>query len=111
EVVELIELVLQGQGFRVLPASSFQQAVALWDREKESVDVVLSDLGAIASKASSFSEIFKKPDLHLLYMSGSAPDEVPANISSQNFIQKPYSTSAITRFVSQCFVNPGLSVI
>src|SRR5687768_1111950 len=88
-VAGIMRLVLQNKGYRVLLAFSFEEAVTLWNREKENVEMIIADLGVTVPQGSSFFEIFEKPDLKLLYMSGS-PQEVEAYVFGQSFIQKPF---------------------
>ncbi len=100
EIGEIIGTVLERKGYRVLIASSFAQGVSFWENEKQNVDLVLSDLGAIGTQEKRFSEIFRKPDLKVAYMSGSSPDEVKGRYGP-DFIQKPFLLEELARFVDQ----------
>jgi len=105
-----ISFVLENIGYRVLFALSFEEAVTIWAREKENVDMVVSDLGAITVKGRLFCEIFQKPDLKLLYMSGSPHEEAPSYISSQAFIKKPFRPSELAYLVERAFGERELLV-
>src|SRR5438034_1104177 len=83
-VAGVIGLVLEKSGYRVLVAFSLDEAVTFWEQEKESVDVVLSDVGVVAAESNSFLAVFEKPELKRLYMSGSSRDDLPSFVPEES---------------------------
>src|SRR6185436_1857023 len=104
-IAELIGYALEDIGYRVLLALSFDEAVTIWAREKENVDMVVSDLGAITEKGNMFCEIFQKRDLILLYMSGLPHEDAPSSIPRQAFIKKPFRPSELAPLIERAFAE------
>src|SRR5688572_15234536 len=98
-VVGVMRLVLQIKGYRVLLAFSFVEAVTLWNREKDNVEMLIVDLGVVVPEGSLFFEVFEKLDLEILYMSGS-PQEAESYTFGQSFILKPFRSVDLVRRLS-----------
>ncbi|MFN2444139.1 MAG: response regulator [Vicinamibacterales bacterium] len=90
---ELCTDVLTAAGFRVLSASSVEQAMWEIDRAPGRIDVLLSDITMPNRSALGLATALKArwPHLRVLLMSGSEP-EAPAPLP---FLPKPFSPAVL----------------
>jgi nitrogen-specific signal transduction histidine kinase/CheY-like chemotaxis protein len=106
-VRHLIRAILEGGGYRVSEAPSGEAAIALWRRERETIDLLLTDVvlphGLNGRQlASEFRA--EKPSLKILlstgYSSGWLEREVPPQ-PNLGMLQKPYVPSKLLDAVRQ----------
>lgn len=107
EVVrDLAQEVLEGCGYRVLPAAGAKEALSLCESGECNFDLLLTDV--IMPQMSGreltdkLSEIF--PDMNVLYMSGYTNDViVQRGVINEvmNFIQKPFTAYALAKKVRE----------
>src|SRR5688500_14775792 len=71
-VRQIVALVLEKEGFRVLQASSFDQAEPIWSAEKDSIDLLLTDIGLPGVSGLDLVREFKgeRPTLRIIVSSG-----------------------------------------
>jgi CheY-like chemotaxis protein len=91
----LLGKMLVNRGYRVLKASDGELAVRIYQRHKESIDVVLLDLGL--PKLSGRDVLFKikqeKQDAKVIVASGYFEEEFKSDFEQagiKHFLQKPY---------------------
>ena len=100
----LRKLVLEKEGYRVLPASSAAQAVEVFSREK--VDLVLSDQLMPGGTGTELAKKIKNvsPDLPVIVISG--VNEVPPDADSADlFMSKVEGPQAMCEKISS-LLNP-----
>lgn len=118
----LIRKVLVGLGYRFLEAASGVEAAKVWDSNRDSIDLLLTDL--VMPDGMSGIELAAtlrkvRPDLKVVFMSGYSPEiavgECPA-FDHVNFLAKPFRAhqlSAVVRaaldFVPQNGTADGLT--
>lgn len=98
--------ILVRQGYRVLEAENFDTAVELASSFAGKIDLLLSD---VIMPGKEGPEVFKAiskmcPDIKVLYMSGYSPAQISHLCkldSSEAFVQKPISVSALLGKVSR----------
>jgi len=108
EVVRsLARAILTNHGFRVLEAASGVQALALWEKHRERIDLLLSDI--VMPEGISGSELAGRlraanDGLPVLLVSGYAPGELQNRqaVSGARFLAKPYSPQKLVRAVREC---------
>jgi two-component system, cell cycle sensor histidine kinase and response regulator CckA len=106
---ELIRLILQNSGYQVLEASSSVEALEICEQHVDDIDLLFTDLRMpiglngwdLAQKLSS-----QRPDLHVLYTSGSSLESFagPAT-SEQHFLKKPFNPDALIHAVRRCLTS------
>lgn len=105
-VLQLVEKILGEKGYNVLAASLPEEAVTLFEKHQEAIDLLLTDVAMPCMGGTQLADLLrdKKPDLRVLLMSGyidgSSRNE---NIgrSGYNFIAKPFISSTLLDKVGQ----------
>lgn len=95
EILNLVKMVLQGAGYKVLPAASGTQALA---RANEAVDLVLTDVVMPGMNGPEFAEHWLKlhPETPVLYMTGYAEESVlPFSVNPDNLLLKPFKPAQL----------------
>lgn len=98
-VRELCADVLATAGYRVLSASSAEEALNALMRATEPVAAVLSDITMPRQSGADFARTLTSewPNLRVLLMSGSEPETPPA----VPFLPKPFSPATLVRRVRE----------
>lgn len=100
--------VLQGHGYRVLPADNGRKALHLAKRVgTDGIDLVLTDVDMPALNGNQLVRCLKqlRPDLKVLYMTGYRDDIVDELWDEGMVIEKPFSYSALIRAVAACLAQ------
>lgn len=95
-VLYVIQQILSRQGITVIPASSPQDALLLWEKHRDKVDMVLTDL--FFNQGSNGKDLVMKllqhrPDLPVILASGDICDIETESWLTQNqaqFLMKPF---------------------
>jgi CheY-like chemotaxis protein len=101
----LVRKVLERSGFEVLEAASGVAALALWDKGKPRVDLLLTDM--VMPDGMSGRQLAERlkadnPDLKVLYTSGYSTELLGKDLDlheGTNFLQKPYPPSKLVETV------------
>jgi CheY-like chemotaxis protein len=104
EVRKLAAEMLARQGYAVLEASSGSEALRLWQRQANSIDLVLTDVIMPAMAGPELAAVLRseRPDLKVLYMSGYSEDlltQYGVTDSETAFVHKPFTSSVLARSV------------
>jgi len=100
--------ILQNSGYRVLDAPSPQAALTLWKTEKDSINLVLSDVvmpGGMSGRDMVDRLRRDRPDLKVVYTSGYSSDFLGRDFnrsSSDHFLQKPFGAAELRRAIVDC---------
>ena len=90
-------LILERYGYQVLEASTGVEALGIWEKEKDRIDLVLTDIvmpSGITGRELGAQMTADKPSLKVIYSSGYAADTVGGNVPLEegvNYMQKPYA--------------------
>ena len=102
----VLEKMLANRGYKVLKASDGEQAVRIYQRHKESIDVVFLDVGL--PKLSGQDVLFKikqeKQDAKVIVASGYFEEQFKSDFEKagiKHFLQKPYTLDQVVRTL-QC---------
>lgn len=108
-----IKRTLERQGYTVIHAHDGQEAVEIFEREHDHIDLVILDavMPRMGGKEASIRIAKLKPDQRCLFTSGYAADTgvvddkfmLPAD---GHFIQKPYGASDLARAVRKALDSP-----
>lgn len=94
--------VLKREGYTVLAAENGADALAILGNQPRLdllvTDVIMPNMGGAELAARLTAE---RPDLHVLYMSGYAPDDLPLNFDDPrfHFLEKPFSPADLIQKV------------
>jgi PAS domain S-box-containing protein len=105
EVVrKLAQRILADQGYTLLTASSGTEALELCERHLKPINMMLTDIvmPQISGRALAQRLQATYPNMKVLYMSGYAEESLKAigeAIDDKNFIQKPFTPTALARKV------------
>jgi CheY-like chemotaxis protein len=101
---ELLRLVLEGNGIKVLQAADGIEAVEVFTAHKDEIEIVLSDLGL--PRLGGWEAFLKmreiNPELKGILASGFFIPEVRTEIiksGARDFIQKPYNSAHIIKMI------------
>jgi DNA-binding NtrC family response regulator len=110
---DLAQMLLQELGYQVISASSGLEAQHAWAKDKERIDILLTDL-VMPDGVTGFELAQKlqreRPSLKVLLTSGYDPEKVMQDMPASRgfaFIQKPYRAEALARALRQCLERPG----
>ncbi|MCP3979798.1 MAG: response regulator [bacterium] len=101
---ELVFTVLSERGWVVLPASSAEEAEAIFTARSGNVDLLLTDLMLSGSSGRRLAQELRtrKPELKIVYTSGYDSDSFPLDLSPEGgavFLEKPYSLRGLSELV------------
>ena len=102
---ELVSDILQRKGYTVLEAQSGDQAMEVWQSEKERIDLLLTDMmmpGGLSGRDVAERLLADRPELKVIYTSGYSIDTVTPEALGQdamNFLQKPYDPETLAQMV------------
>jgi PAS domain S-box-containing protein len=107
-VRDLMRSVLERFGYQVYCASSGIEALEIWDRQKNSVDMLATDMimpNGIGGRELAERVLHDNPDLKVLFCSGYTEDLL--GVDSQvhpraNFLNKPFDLRDFLRKVREC---------
>ncbi len=100
EVLNLIVYTLNSQGFTVLPSNSPTEAISVFNRHRDRIDLLLSDVVMPFLSGPKLAVKLRelKPDLKVLFMSGHADKSLGVDSllgDGVSFIPKPFMQGAL----------------
>jgi PAS domain S-box-containing protein len=103
-LVEYMENVLKGKGYKILTARDGESAVDLYREKGKDIDLVVSDLGLPRLSGRDVFLHLKEinPAVKLVVASGYIEPEIKAEMSrsgTRDFLQKPYQPASILKCV------------
>jgi PAS domain S-box-containing protein len=105
---DLVQEILEKKGYRVLVATNGVEALEIWARQKDSIDLLLTDMmmpAGLSGRELAEKALTEKSHLKVLYTSGYSIDVVNPGFTSQagqNFLQKPYHPETLAQAVRDC---------
>ena len=104
----LVVEVLRRRGYEVITAKSGAEALRMWPRHREDVQVLLTDI--VMPDGVNGWELAKrlqsdKPALSVIYTSGYSPDIVDQDgrfLEGRVFLQKPYDPETLVEKIRAC---------
>ena len=105
---DLALLILKEYGYRVLEATSGVEALAVWQNERDHIDLLLTDMvmpeglsgGDLAEKLRA-----EKPALKVVCVSGYNVDDI--RYADMTFLQKPYTRTTLAQTVRAALDAPA----
>jgi DNA-binding NtrC family response regulator len=95
----VVELMLDGEGYRVLLAARPEQALELAAENDDSIDVLVTDLSLPQMSGTELADRLKDsvPEMEVLVLSGHPPDAV--NNPRHAYLQKPFSDTSLLQTI------------
>jgi len=111
-VRDLVARVLQKHGYKVLQASSGNDALGVWQEHKTDISLLLTDLvmpGNMNGHELAEKLWAEQPSLKVIFTSGYSADTVGKNFKLEpevNYLQKPYHPNSLILTVRRCLDSP-----
>jgi two-component system cell cycle sensor histidine kinase/response regulator CckA len=111
-VREMVRDVLVRQGYRVHEAASGREALDLWGRLHQEIDLVLTDIvmpDGIMGTDLVARLLESRPDLPVIFSSGYSQESDESRLSlvdGVNFLQKPYRPASLIRLIRDRLERP-----
>ncbi len=104
---------LREYGYQVIEAASGGEAVKVFEREKEHIDLLLTDVIMPGMHGDQVAKVLRagRADLPVIYVSGYTFDMSAKDLESDGnaiFVQKPYRQAAIVQAVRDLLDRKGL---
>jgi CheY-like chemotaxis protein/two-component sensor histidine kinase len=99
---ELAQAILVDGGYKVLEAEQSEGALAVWEKHQDEIDLLLTDMvlpGGMTGRELALKLQKLKPALKVVYSTGYSPDDMEAEGTPFNFLQKPYPPEMLMRTV------------
>jgi len=110
EIRELATLMLEGKGYRVLPAPNAEEAIVLAKKHADSIHALITDVVMPRINGVQLAEILVEtiPNLRILFVSGHCRESVSPEALAANradYLQKPYRSDSLIAAVQQVLAN------
>ncbi|HEX4646216.1 MAG TPA: response regulator, partial [Verrucomicrobiae bacterium] len=105
---DLAHLILHDCGYNVLAAGSGVEALTVWQRNDQRIDMLLTDMimpDGLSGKDLAESLLALKPKLKVIFTSGYNVEDMGAEHGNGNdfkYLQKPYSRFTLAKAVRDC---------
>ncbi len=100
--------VLSGLGYRVFSAANGAEALEIWAREKEQIDLLFTDIvmpESISGRELARQLLSEKITLKVIYTSGYSAELVDSDFETEAaalFLAKPYHSDRLAKIVASC---------
>ena len=104
----LVKDILLRYGYRVLTAGSGVEALQVWAGNKQSIDLLLTDMvmpHGVSGRELAEQVQKEKPELEVLYTSGYSAEMLGTDFVLQpgiRFLQKPYEPETLAKAIRVC---------
>ena len=108
---EFVGGVLEACGHRVLMAGNGVEALDVWSREKDGIDLLLTDVvmpESISGWQLAHRLRAERPNLKVVYTSGYSPELIGGDFEQETnrvFLAKPYHSDRLAQIVSDCMAG------
>ena len=114
---EMAKMFLETQGYQVMEASNGPEAVGIWEKDQNRIDLVVTDLVMPEGLTGrQLAERLQKDraDLKVIFSSGYSCDlfgEDSVLDADTNFLQKPYRLNTLAQMIRDCLDGARTPVI
>jgi CheY-like chemotaxis protein len=104
--------ILTAGNYTLLEADTFQQALAVFENNRDSVDFLISDISLPGGNGCELAIALRKqkPDLRVLFVSGYCGAEICRyyclEVSDEHFLSKPFSAADLRSRLRQILDSP-----
>src|SRR5436309_9076334 len=103
---------LQYEGYTVLEASTYQEALSTFEFNRGSFELLISDISLPGGNGCELAIAMRKqkPDLRVLFVSGYVGAEIcpyySLEVSDEHFLRKPFASADLKSRVKQVLNSP-----
>ena len=105
---EMAQLILEECGYQVFVAANGRDAIELWDRHPNSVDLLFTDMvmpAGVSGVELASKLLGNRPPLRIVFASGYTVDDISTDFLERHndarFLQKPYNRASLARAVRE----------
>ncbi|MBA4147447.1 MAG: response regulator [Verrucomicrobia bacterium] len=104
----LVREILKHYGYEVLEAGSGPEALPIWQKHADEIDLLLTDLvmpGNMTGRELADNLLKQRPELKVIYTSGYSVETLGKDLSMKrgiNFLPKPYQPITLVKMVRDC---------
>jgi len=114
QVRDILEQILEGQGYHVLAASNGDEALTISQDLKRDIKLMITDVVMPQMSGRELAErvVALRPRVHILFMSGYTDDAIVRHgllDEKLNFIQKPFDSATVARKVREVLDSDPLT--
>ena len=111
---EMAQMILEECGYRVFTSGNGREALDLWERHKNSVDLLFTDMvmpAGVSGVELANKLLAQQNDLMVVFASGYTVDDISTDFLAKNndarFLQKPYTRVNLARTVREALDGNG----
>jgi signal transduction histidine kinase/CheY-like chemotaxis protein len=110
---DMAHLILQDCGYNILEAGSGREALNVWERHRDNIDLVLTDMvmpEGVSGMDLAQRLLQAKPKLKIIFASGYSMDDIDTAFVRKGraaFLQKPYTHVTLAKAVRDCLDQSG----
>ena len=111
---EMAQMILEECGYRVFVSGNGREALDVWDRHKNSVDLLFTDMvmpAGVSGVELANKLLTQQNKLRVVFASGYTVDEISTDFLAKNndarFLQKPYTRVNLARTVREALDGNG----
>ncbi len=111
---EMAQLILEDCGYQVFVAANGRDAVDLWERHPNSVDLLFTDMvmpAGVSGVELASKLLGQRPPLRVVFASGYTVDDISTDFLERHndarFLQKPYTRVTLARAVRESLDHSG----
>lgn len=105
---EMAQMLLEESGYRVLMASNGKEALEIWERHQNKIDLLFTDMvmpAGVSGMELANKLIAQNQQLRVVFASGYTVDDISTDFLTRNnnarFLQKPYTRVSLARAVRE----------
>lgn len=108
---ELARAILKDCGYTVIDAPSGREGLKVWQKEKDKIDLVLTDMmmpDGVSGMDLASEVVRSRPGVKIIFASGYSMDELDPEFLRKghgHFLQKPYTHVTLSKAVRECLDN------
>lgn len=105
---DMARVFLEERGYHVLEAGSGREALAVWEKHRDAIDLMLTDMAmpeGISGTDLARQLVARKPTLKVVFASGYSMEDLDTAFIRKGqaaFLSKPYDHRTLTHTVRQC---------
>ena len=105
---DMTQTILEECGYRIFEAASGREAFEVWERHRDSIDLVLTDMvmpEGVSGMELAERLLASKPGLRIIFASGYSMDDLDTAFVRDGhavFLQKPYTHITLAKTVREC---------
>jgi signal transduction histidine kinase/ActR/RegA family two-component response regulator/HAMP domain-containing protein len=111
---EMARTILQNCGYRILEASSGNDALKVWNQRTSRIDLLLTDMvmpDGVSGLDLAERLVFHQPGLKIIFTSGYTAQEISPEVLARTrarFLQKPYAHASLAKIVRDSLDTKGV---